>query len=202
MEDRIIYERKFSKLIDHGKRRIIAKFLLHAQVLYFSITGEIRNLAYPDGIESYGCLHDEIAEAFPELRRFISMHLSDENGVPMHAVENGWYWAGGQPELNRRRPGTNPPNVATLAEQLRISEDVAYWLVFFVSRHSPFRKLTVEEVQKLEKVQNVPKSLPYLLILPYGEKMRKVEFESFVNAQRDRWKAEAAEAIKFLKEGQ
>ncbi len=90
----------------------------------------------------------------------------------MHAVENGWYWAGGQPELNRRRPGTNPPNVATLAEQLRISEDVAYWLVFFVSRHSPFRKLTDEEISKFP--ENVPGKLPYLLILPYGGRMRKV----------------------------
>jgi len=200
MQDRIIYSRKFSKLIDRGRRRIVAEFQLHAQILYFSMTGEIYLAGGP--LQSCGCPHYEIAESFPELRRFIPLHLSDENGVPMHAVENGWYWAGGQPALNRRRPGTNPPNVATLAEQLRISEDVAYWLVFFVSRHSPFRKLTVEEVQKLEKVQNVPKSLPYLLILPYGEKMRKVEFESFVNAQRDRWKAEAAEAIKFLKEGQ
>jgi hypothetical protein len=199
IEDRIIYERKVSKLIDHGKRRIFAKFLLHAQVLYFSITGEIRNLAYPDGIESYGCLHDEIAEAFPELRRFIPLHLSDEKGEPMHAVENGWYWAGGQLE-NFRRPGTNPPNVSILADQLRISEDVAYWLVFFASRHSPFRKLTDEEISKFPK--NVPGKLPYLLILPYGGRMRKVDFESFVNAQRDRWKAEAAEAIAFLKEGQ
>ena len=104
----------------------------------------------------------------------------------MHAVENGWYWAGGQPELSFRRPGTNPPNVATLADYLRISEDVAYWLVFLVSRHSPFRALTDEEISKIPK--NVPGKLPYLLIPPYVGKMRKVEFESFVNEQRDRWK--------------
>src|SRR5260370_33599525 len=113
MEDRMSYSRKFSKLIDRGKRRIVAEFQLHAQILYFSMTGEIYLAGGP--LESCGCPHDEIAEAFPELRRFIPLHLSDENGEPMHAVENGWDRAGGQPEFNFRRPGTNSPDGATLS---------------------------------------------------------------------------------------
>ena len=58
---------------------------------YFSITAYI----YKKGIryvESCGCLHDKIHEHAPEFDELITMHLSDINGEPMYAVENGWYW--------------------------------------------------------------------------------------------------------------
>ena len=42
-----------------------------------------------------GCLHHEIARAAPELAPLIALHLSTEQGVPMHAEANGWYWLAG-----------------------------------------------------------------------------------------------------------
>lgn len=58
----------------------------------FSITGEY---TYPD--QSWengggGCIHDEIAAAFPELTPFIKWHLVSSDG-PMHYIANTTYHA-------------------------------------------------------------------------------------------------------------
>jgi len=58
----------------------------------FAITGEIRIPGRRD-CEACGCLHDEIAKAFPELAPFIKWHLFDSTG-PMHYVANTLYLAG------------------------------------------------------------------------------------------------------------
>lgn len=38
-----------------------------------------------------GCAHDEIVKHFPELKRFIPLHLCGHAGEPMYPVENGIY---------------------------------------------------------------------------------------------------------------
>lgn len=65
---------------------------------YFSITADIdRKDGNGKWVEdSCGCLHDEIAKHFPgQFDDLIALHLSDINGVPMHAEANGWYWLEG-----------------------------------------------------------------------------------------------------------
>lgn len=54
----------------------------------FSITGNYKNKM--DSIS--GCIHKEIARHFPEFKIFIDLHLSDYKGMPMYAVENGFYF--------------------------------------------------------------------------------------------------------------
>jgi hypothetical protein len=60
----------------------------------FSITANIFEAGKPKidkYIHSAGCCHDEILKAFPEFKIFVDLHLSDWEGVPMYAVENGFY---------------------------------------------------------------------------------------------------------------
>lgn len=62
---------------------------------YFSITGEL----YEEGkskiernLIACGCIHEDILEVAPELKALVDLHLSDLDGVPIHAEENGWFW--------------------------------------------------------------------------------------------------------------
>lgn len=74
---------------------------------YFSLIGEIRDSRRrrDDGIVAWGCLHDEILKAWPDLADAVALHLSDEDGAPMHAAANGWYWyAGAVVEAGLDRP--------------------------------------------------------------------------------------------------
>lgn len=72
----------------------------------FSITGAVyephgtwsgeaqfRNGRYPD---ASGAIHEEILQFAPELKPLVDVHLADPDGVPMHAVANGWYFYSGQ----------------------------------------------------------------------------------------------------------
>jgi hypothetical protein len=61
----------------------------------FTITADL----YKKGTEVYsdrnwlagGCLHDEILAVKPSLKQFVDLHLSNEDGEPMYAIENGFY---------------------------------------------------------------------------------------------------------------
>lgn len=81
---------------------------------YFSLTGEeyTNRAVWSRGHEPRACgqMHDVLVDAIPELALIAALHLSDDHGVPMHAVENGWYWYE-QGEL------------ATCAKHLRVSLD-------------------------------------------------------------------------------
>ncbi len=112
------------KIINRGKEGIQVKYeisyLSGNSHGHFSITasiGEMKSGRKMDPIEicgtememkSGGMMHEEIIKHFPDMADLIALHLSDENGVPMYAVENGHYHLG---------------NLGTCAHYMRVTED-------------------------------------------------------------------------------
>ena len=85
---------------------------------YFSCTGtlyESKNAQYRGrGREiASGCIHDIILKVAPEYKDIISLHLAHEDGEPMYAFDNGYYYL------------SNPEKYAdsVVAKHFRISED-------------------------------------------------------------------------------
>ena len=62
---------------------------------YFSLTYTQHRSGHPNQCWSGGAGHDLILKLYPELADLAALHLSDIDGVPMHAEANGWYWLAG-----------------------------------------------------------------------------------------------------------
>ena len=103
---------------------------------YFSIGGDIYRHAKNGRKvwEAGGCIHDDIIKHFPQLQPLVDMHLSDEEGVPMHAYANAAYWAG---------HGGKEKDTDTLAKHLRVSKDQANEMTTYINHHyGEFDKIT------------------------------------------------------------
>ncbi len=77
----------------------------------FSITAEVttpESRARSD-IEAGGCMHDEVATAFPELAPLVKWHLVSTDG-PLYYVENTMYWLGRRGYCDGKP--NSPPNLA------------------------------------------------------------------------------------------
>lgn len=76
----------------------------------FSVTADVVTPASKrrGDIEAGGCLHEDIARAFPELAPLIRWHLCSSDG-PMHYVANTLYWLG-RSGWTDGKPGA-PPNL-------------------------------------------------------------------------------------------
>lgn len=61
------------------------------QDAYFSLTGELYERRR---MVACGCMHDDLMKVWPDLEPLVVLHLSAANGMPTHAMENGWYWLG------------------------------------------------------------------------------------------------------------
>jgi hypothetical protein len=63
---------------------------------HFSLTCSAEELSRGRWVDSFGgCAHEEILKLLPdvpELRLLASVHLSESDGVPMHAFGNAFYW--------------------------------------------------------------------------------------------------------------
>lgn len=57
----------------------------------FSITGKLEEKHHRWHATGFGCLHDRIAKAYPELAELIPFHLWDDTGLPMYYVSSGRY---------------------------------------------------------------------------------------------------------------
>lgn len=141
---------------------------------YFSLTYE----SYTGGrCDSCGSSSELILRLKPELKLMASLHLSDIDGVPMHAVANGWYWlegwgGGWGSDFHGSNDAYTTPDRCKeiLKGHLRINEYEAGQLFGWISR----------------VVQDV------------GPAHAKTRFADYVERLKPRWKAEADECIKQL----
>lgn len=76
----------------------------------FSVTGEIWESweldRKPDMRREpnlVGAIGNYVAKTWPHLADLVNLHLASPDGVPMHALENGWYFYSGQAERYERQ---------------------------------------------------------------------------------------------------
>lgn len=160
---------QYVKYFDNGKRKLTVTAKLHYikgnRAPYFSITGQIDRVLRQrvEGRiyealreEAGGCLHEEIAEHFPELKPLIRLHLSDMDGTPIHALENGYFWlAGANGGWGERYHGSNGYTPQTPAackriaiDHLRISEHEYEFLVDHL-RTAPTRAARIDHLKSV-----------------------------------------------------
>jgi len=104
---------------------------------YFAITGDIiRHAKNGRKVwESCGAIHEDIIKHFPQLQLLVDIHLSDEDGVPMHAYANAAYWAGHDKGYEKQTD--------LLAQHLRVSKDQANEMTTYINHHyEEFDKIT------------------------------------------------------------
>ena len=97
---------------------------------YFSLVYTQHRKGFPNQCYSGGAGHDKILRYFPKFADLAAMHLSDIDGVPMHAAANGWYdmagALGGAGEKyhvgnsKRNFPATPPPDKPWLDYEHRL----------------------------------------------------------------------------------
>jgi hypothetical protein len=87
----------FTKIIAERNKNYTKNITLNVNVKmsktdheYFSITYEA---LWRGRVESWGAGHDTIRKYFGnQFDDVIPLHLADSDGVPMHALENGFYY--------------------------------------------------------------------------------------------------------------
>lgn len=86
----------------------------------FAITGDIYQKGKPR-IDKYfisvGCIHDEILKSAPELQLFVSLHLCDYKGIPMHAIRTLEEMTGKKFIVDSKRTQYNAPTREQIEEE-------------------------------------------------------------------------------------
>ena len=134
---------------------------------YFSLTAESKKYGY-------GMLHDLILEHCPELAPLADLHLSNINGVPMHAVENGWYWL----------KGAAGDQGSSFSESINPEEEPEK-CIQMLAKH-----LRISNAEAQKSIQETTRSVKRV-----GSITAKQEFARYIERLKPHWKAEADEAI-------
>jgi len=155
---------------------------------YFSVTADVKGSQGEAG----GCMHTEIAKYWPKLAPIIALHLSTDQGEPMHAEANGWYSLAGY------FGGAGERYHAGNSEKQIWKEDGTFDRVGFQTPEECLQsfakhvRITVDDARALagywkSTIDDDPKSV-------------RRWFGAWINTQRPRWQAEAEAGIKLLDE--
>lgn len=158
---------------------------------YFSLTCDI----YEGGRDvGGGAAHELIVKLFPHLKPLADLHMSNIDGEPMHAAENGLYYiqhmipgamgcdpfASGFADQGYGKKRSDEECIQIMADHFRISLNEA-------------RALLVALIFHAESVSH------YKRVYEGGAKpVVKAAMAIWVEAQKPRWKAEADKAIADL----
>ncbi len=149
------------------------------QAPYFSVTMAGRDWG--------GCQHELVLKHAPYLKPVVDLHLSTDDGVPMHAVPNAVYWVSGAlPELGdfRYRPSETPEQcIAILQQHLRTDPGVVLGRV---------QRATADLV-----VLHSKRLVPAAFIRTAIER----EVTTIVDELRQQWLAEAQIAKRLINNG-
>lgn len=169
---------------------------------HFSLTMERR----PKGsghINSCGCDHETILKYYPQFADLAALHLSDIDGVPMHAEANGWYdLAGALPEHggqqyhagNSQRNFPKPDGAPRRGEwdNTEYRNPTPDECLQIFADHVRCDLDTAREVARMVEVA----ATRYDNGEPLYEWNRgRARFKEWIKAQRPRWKAEAEACI-------
>ena len=127
----------------------------------------------------FGAAHGELVERWPELKPLADLHLSDIDGVPTYAEDNGWYWLAGAVEggFQQAYHGGNGNPARSKDECERI-------LARYV-------RVSVNEARGLVVAM-------VAIAAEQGNKAARKAFGEWIEAQKPRWKAEADKCIADL----
>lgn len=107
-----------------GNTRVVIKIEVNkSNHVYLSVCGEVYDTtnSYRGRLESSGQCTKEMREFYPEFHDFLDLHLSDLDGKPMYAVDNGLYFL--------RHVGKDNISVDTIKRHFRIDADEANKLI-------------------------------------------------------------------------
>lgn len=130
------------------------------------------------GCDACGQITEDVLRAFPQLKTLASLHLSDLDGVPMHAISNGLYFYRYARDIPQQYGFDNKYGEAA-REGFDDPKDYA--------RNVVKRMFRLDNLAELD-------AIPF-----ENSKQFDSAFSTFVDSQRDRWKIEATDAIAWVR---
>lgn len=146
----------FTKIIaDRSNKNYTKNIKLNVNVVmsktnheYFSITYEA---LWRGRVESYGAGHDTIRKYFgSQFDDVIPLHLADSEGVPMHALENGYYYLQNPDEFKPEVTANHFRITLEEVEELRklSKSQLSQW----VEHHKPTWKSEADAIRAKYKI--------------------------------------------------
>lgn len=163
---------------------------------YFSLTCDIYDARGKD--IGGGANHELILSGLPHLKPLADLHLSDIDGVPMHAEANGWYWLlGACPALQGGRNQYHGGNSkGHHGGEYRLPTPDECLAIF--ANYMRIDLATANEVR--DTVMKAYNGTPQYkrIYEDQGSVNARAAFAPWAAAQAPRWKQEAEDCIKAL----